>query len=99
MSRKNSEIFPYGCIGSDTPERVLYVELYGAGDDSLRMGKRLKCAATALNVGMTIRWIKDSASAASAQIDGSVLLDKLVSTEAVENQLRDWLEKHPHQQG
>jgi len=99
MSHIHSEIFPYGCIGSEDPDITLHVQLTGVGDEAVRMGKRLKCAATALGVGMDILWIKDSGAGPVAAIDGETLLDQLLSTEEVEARLRDWLAAHPQASG
>jgi len=35
MPHQHSEIFPYGCIGSDEPDITLHVKLVGVGDDAM----------------------------------------------------------------
>ena len=95
MSHPRSEVFPFGCISPDEPEVVLRVKLAGVGDDAIRMGKRLKCAAAALGVGTDIQWIRDPDCAPTAMIEQDILLDQLISTEEVEASLRDWMAAHP----
>lgn len=94
MSTEPIEIFPYGCIGPGEQTITVQADLIGVGDDAIRMGKRLKCAATALGIGMDIRWIKKHKNEPITKIGGEIFLDRLTNTEHVEQRLRTWMREH-----
>jgi hypothetical protein len=77
--------------GARTMAEPLTVLIAADGEDALRLRKRLGCAARALGVELDIEEKQRGGDVPRVSVNGSLLVEGLQRTEAIQERLGQWL--------
>jgi hypothetical protein len=80
---------PTDINGASSP--VIMIRLEGRGEDSMRLEKRLYCAARALGINIKIDWLSNTYGDPVVWVNEHKLIDHLVETTELEILLQQFL--------